>query len=67
MKPVRNELRPYEHESELPVDEDGDRGSFQREPEYGDPEAAPPELERLDVTAADVELELELTDDEPPA
>lgn len=65
---TRDELDPIRDADELPVDEVGDHGSFEKEPEHGDPEAAPPELERLDLTAdePDVELDVELTD-EPPA
>lgn len=47
---------PYEDAANLPVPEVGDHGSFEREPDGGWPDAEPPELERLDVTA-----------DEPPA
>jgi hypothetical protein len=47
----RDELNPYTDEDELPVDEVGDLGSFEREPEYGDPDAPEPELDRLDLTA----------------
>ena len=39
------EREPIADESELPVPEVGDLGSFQREPEHGDPQAEPPETE----------------------
>jgi hypothetical protein len=52
----RDEHNPISGPAELPAPEIGDHGSFEGEPDGGGDTWAPPEVERLDLTA-----------DEPPA